>query len=102
MSGQAAPAQVTARAAQAGENQVLFKLILFSIALGVVPLGSYFLSQKYIFDGNTTYAAVVAIIGANVVLVTYILLSVLDDKREEASKKGAEKVGGPVESRKDR
>ncbi|KZV69188.1 hypothetical protein PENSPDRAFT_686547 [Peniophora sp. CONT] len=98
MSGQAAPAQVTARAAQAAENgNVLFKLILFSIALGVVPLGSYFASEKYIFNGNSTYAAVVAIIGANVVLVTYILLSVMDDKREKEAKSG-----GPAESRKDR
>lgn len=57
---------------------------------------------NFVLTGNTTYAAIVAIIGANVVLVTYILLSIMDDKREEEAKKAAEKVGGPAESRKDR
>lgn len=49
--------------------------------------------------GNSTYAAVVAIIGANIVLVTYIVLSIMDDKRE---KEPTMKSGGPVESKKAR
>ena len=43
-----------------------------------------------------------AIIGANVVLVTYIILSIMDDKREKETKEAAAKFGGATESRKDR
>jgi hypothetical protein len=31
---------------------VLFKLIIFSLSLGIVPLSSYFLSLKYIWNGK--------------------------------------------------
>ncbi|KAI0036047.1 hypothetical protein K488DRAFT_41932, partial [Vararia minispora EC-137] len=60
----------------------LIKLVLFSIALGVVPLGTYFSSQRFLYDGDATRAAVTAIVSANFVLVGYIILSVREDKRE--------------------
>jgi len=58
---------------------VLFKLVMFSISLGLVPISSYFASLKYLWNGNSTYAAITAVVSANVVLVAYIISSVLED-----------------------
>jgi uncharacterized membrane protein YjgN (DUF898 family) len=96
---------------------VLFKLIIFSLSLGIVPITSYFASEKYIwngaflgadlfhsarlspdllaFIGNSTFAAITAVVAANVVLVAYIISSVRDDQVERKATK-------PLESRKDR
>ncbi|KAI0049639.1 hypothetical protein FA95DRAFT_1677437 [Auriscalpium vulgare] len=95
MSSQVVSANAAEQAVQ--QSGVLFKLILFSLSLGVVPLSSYFLSEKYVWSGNSTFAAITAIVAANVVLVTYIILSLLEDKQEQ--KKAGTKPG---ESRKER
>jgi vacuolar ATPase assembly integral membrane protein VMA21 len=47
------------------------------------------------FIGNSTFAAITAVVAANVVLVAYIISSVRDDKVEREAAK-------PLESRKDR
>nr|GAT54040.1 predicted protein [Mycena chlorophos] len=78
MSAQAGPAKLTQDAASAAQ---LAKLIVFSLALGIAPLSSYFGSLKYLWNGNTTYAALTAVVAANVVLVAYIISAVLDDRR---------------------
>ncbi|KAI9466821.1 hypothetical protein BJY52DRAFT_1110480, partial [Lactarius psammicola] len=74
---------------------VLLKLVIFSLSLGIVPIASYFASEKYIWDGNSTFAAITAIVAANIVLIAYIVSSLRDDQAER-------EVGGPAESRKDR
>ncbi|KAF8076269.1 hypothetical protein FPV67DRAFT_407039 [Lyophyllum atratum] len=61
-------------------RSVLIKLVLFSISLGLVPISGYFASQKYLWNGNSTYAAITAVVSANLVLVAYIISSVLEDK----------------------
>lgn len=48
--------------------------------------------------GNSTYSAITAIIAANIVLVAYIVLSLLEDKQEREGGKVIEKA----ESRKER
>ncbi|KAJ6509931.1 hypothetical protein C8R47DRAFT_1095964 [Mycena vitilis] len=60
----------------------LAKLAFFSLSLGILPITSYFGSLKYLWNGNATYAALTAVVSANIVLVAYIITSVLDDKRE--------------------
>ena len=45
--------------------------------------------------GNSTFAAITAVVAANVVLVAYIVTSLRDDKTER-------EVAKPLESRKDR
>ena len=45
--------------------------------------------------GNSTFAAITAIVAANIVLVAYIISSLRDDQAER-------EVGKPAESRKDR
>jgi hypothetical protein len=47
------------------------------------------------FTGNSTFAAITAVVAANVVLVAYIISSVRDDQGEREAAK-------PLESRKDR
>jgi len=94
---------------------VLFKLVVFSLSLGLVPITSYFASEKYIWNGaswfttstledlpdplasagNSTFAAITAVVAANVVLVAYIISSLRDDQAEREAVK-------PLESRKDR
>lgn len=49
--------------------------------------------------GNSTYSAITAIVAANIVLVAYIVLSLLEDKQEREGAKVSEKAG---ESRKER
>ncbi|CAE6500737.1 unnamed protein product [Rhizoctonia solani] len=90
VAAEAIPAKVLENAA---DSAVLFKLTGFSIALAVVPLSSYFLSMKYLWGGNSTYAALTAIVSANVVLIAYILLSISDDR--------ASRPSAPKESKKD-
>ncbi|KAJ7638710.1 hypothetical protein FB45DRAFT_1054956 [Roridomyces roridus] len=72
-------------AADAASTAQLVKLLLFSLSLGIVPIASYFGSLEYVWNGNATYAALTAVVGANIVLVGYIISSVLDDKRETSS-----------------
>ncbi|KAG7097077.1 hypothetical protein E1B28_004463 [Marasmius oreades] len=77
MSEQIAVGNAVANAAPRG---TLVKLIIFSVCLGVAPLTSYFVSLKYIWSGNSTFAAITAVAAANIVLVTYIVLSLLEDR----------------------
>jgi hypothetical protein len=95
---------------------VLLKLIIFSLSLGIVPIASYFASEKYIWNGapsqiiqslrlsgsltlhipgNSTFAAITAVVCANVVLVAYIITSLREDQAEQETRKLSE-------SRKDR
>ena len=68
MSEHVAVGKITAQAAEQGyapflsvlhgphssrrPRSALAKLTVFSLALGIVPLGSYFLSQKYLWGGE--------------------------------------------------
>ncbi|CAL1701394.1 unnamed protein product [Somion occarium] len=78
MSAQAAVSKQTTQVAQ--QSGVLAKLIMFSVTLAVAPLSSYFLSEKYLWNGNSTYAAITAIVAANLVLVLYIIMSVMEER----------------------
>jgi vacuolar ATPase assembly integral membrane protein VMA21 len=78
-------------------RSVLIKLVIFSVSLAFVPISVFFISQSYIWNGesfawfsiiwrtefvsgNATYAAITAVFAANAVLVAYIVLSVLEDR----------------------
>ncbi|KIK30567.1 hypothetical protein PISMIDRAFT_670624 [Pisolithus microcarpus 441] len=78
MSAQVSVAKATD---QATARVVLIKLLLFAAALAVLPIASFFLSSKYIWAGDAIYAAITAICIANVVLVAYIVLSILEDRQ---------------------
>ncbi|KIP12676.1 hypothetical protein PHLGIDRAFT_17491 [Phlebiopsis gigantea 11061_1 CR5-6] len=63
------------------QGGVLLKLILFTAALAIAPLSSYFLSQQYLWNGNSTYAAITAIVAANAVFVAYIFVSLREERK---------------------
>jgi len=76
------PNQVADKGLQGG---VLIKLFTFSISLAVLPLASYFLSQKYLWAGDATASALTAVFAANVVLVAYIIVSVQEESNARAT-----------------
>ncbi|KAF8735033.1 hypothetical protein AX14_002847 [Amanita brunnescens Koide BX004] len=78
MGEQSAPAETT-QAANAG---VLIKLFVFTLSLGMVPVVSYFASLKYLWSGNSTYAAITSVAAANIVLVLYITFSIIEDRQD--------------------
>ncbi|KAH9940584.1 hypothetical protein B0H21DRAFT_824796 [Amylocystis lapponica] len=80
------------------QGHILLKLLIFSAALAIAPVASFFLSKKHIWDGNTTYAAITAIAAAHTVLVSYIIISV----REESQAARAPKRPTQEESKKTR
>jgi len=75
---------------------VIYKLLGFTFAMVVGPIGSYFLTVDMVFRGNSTYAGALAAIMANVVLIGYILVAFNEDQsealeaveKEKESKKG--------------
>ncbi|KAH9938561.1 uncharacterized protein B0H18DRAFT_967781 [Fomitopsis serialis] len=78
MSGQVAAANVAGQAAR--QSGILVKLLIFAAALATAPISSYFLSKDYLWDGNTVLAAITAIVAANVVLVSYIVMSIREER----------------------
>ncbi len=70
-------------------SSVIYKLLVFTLAMVTVPLGAYFLSVRTVFEGNPTFAGGLAALMANVVLIGYIVVAVRDDQaeQEERSKK---------------
>ncbi|KAI1259289.1 VMA21-like domain-containing protein [Xylariaceae sp. FL1019] len=91
---------------------VILKLLAFTLAMVVVPIGSYFLTVKTIFrasqplskssdwvQGNSTYAGILAAILANVVLVGYVVVAYNEDQSDqlEAEKKKTKEHQGKAE-----
>ncbi|KAJ4402929.1 vacuolar ATPase assembly integral membrane protein vma21 [Didymella pomorum] len=91
---------------------VIFKLMSFTFAMITLPIGTYFFTNAYVFNGNddlsvwtassiitplthsgnATYAGGLAALMANVVLIGYVIMAFMDDQKElaeeaEASKK---------------
>jgi len=73
---------------------VIYKLLGFTLAMVVGPIGSYFLTLNTLFGGNSTYAGALAAIMANVVLIGYVIVAFQEDQSEalEAAEK-AKKEG---------
>ncbi|KAK0734095.1 hypothetical protein B0T26DRAFT_635831 [Lasiosphaeria miniovina] len=65
---------------------VIFKLLAFTFAMIVVPIGSYFLTVDNVFKGNSTFAGALAAIMANVVLVAYIIAAMREDQPDQEEK----------------
>ncbi|KAF2482592.1 hypothetical protein BDY17DRAFT_298775 [Neohortaea acidophila] len=64
-------------------SHIITKLLAFSAALFFLPIASYFLTRDVVFKGNAAYAGGFAALVANVVLVGYIVVAFLDDKKEQ-------------------
>ncbi|KYK56007.1 VMA21-like domain-containing protein [Drechmeria coniospora] len=74
-------------------KHVIFKLLGFTLAMIIVPIGSYFLTVNTIFQGNSSYAGGMAALLANVVLVAYVIVAMNEDESEgkDAAKKESKK-----------
>ncbi|KAK4185980.1 VMA21-like domain-containing protein [Podospora australis] len=62
---------------------VIFKLLAFTLAMIVVPIGSYFATVDTLFKGNSTYAGALAAIMANAVLIGYIVVAMAEDQSDQ-------------------
>ncbi|BEJ12473.1 hypothetical protein CspHIS471_0209330 [Cutaneotrichosporon sp. HIS471] len=69
------------------QPRVLGKLITFALLMAVVPIGMYFSSLNWLYDGNTTYAALTAVVAANIVLASYVYLAFAEDAAERTEVK---------------
>ncbi|KAJ0121422.1 hypothetical protein N8I77_004369 [Diaporthe amygdali] len=69
---------------------VIAKLLAFTFAMIVVPIGSYFLTVNTVFKGNSTFAGATAAIMANVVLIAYVIVAMREDQSEQLENKGKE------------
>ncbi|KAB5580178.1 vacuolar ATPase assembly integral membrane protein VMA21 [Coniochaeta sp. 2T2.1] len=76
-------------------TDVIVKLLAFTFAMIVAPIGSYFLTVDLVFGGNSTYAGALAAIIANVVLVGYVIVAMREDQSEQLE-------GGSKDGKKDR
>ncbi|THY68815.1 hypothetical protein D6C97_00001 [Aureobasidium pullulans] len=65
-------------------KHVIVKLLLFSFAMIVLPISSYFLTVDMLFSGNSTFAGATAAIIANVVLIGYVVVAMREDAGERA------------------
>ncbi|KAI6088813.1 hypothetical protein F4821DRAFT_82645 [Hypoxylon rubiginosum] len=85
--------QQSSNTAPAVPMDVILKLLAFTFAMVVVPIGSYFLSVNTFFKGNSTYAGGLAAVMANVVLVGYVIVAMNEDQSDqlEAKKKAGKK-----------
>lgn len=61
---------------------VIYKLLAFTFAMIVVPIGSYFVTVNTIFSGNSSLAGGLAAVVANVVLVGYIIVAMREDQSD--------------------
>ncbi|CCA70613.1 hypothetical protein PIIN_04550 [Serendipita indica DSM 11827] len=76
MSEHAAAAKIANQTEQSG---VITTLLVFSVSLAVVPISAYFGTQWYLTPGNTIYPAVAAVVSANIILISYVILAIRDD-----------------------
>ncbi|KFX95622.1 hypothetical protein O988_05715 [Pseudogymnoascus sp. VKM F-3808] len=81
---------------------VIVKLLAFTFAMVVVPIGSYFLTLDLVFSGNSTFAGATAAIMANVVLVGYIIVAMREDQSDAIDAAAAAAAGERQETKKGR
>ncbi|KAI9679998.1 MAG: vacuolar ATPase assembly integral membrane protein vma21 [Caeruleum heppii] len=89
--GRTPPASANSSIAPAVPTSVIVKLLGFTLAMVVGPIGTYYLSLHSIFKGNSTYAGATAAIMANLVLVAYVLVAMNDDQTENLAAAEKEK-----------
>ncbi|CAG8432875.1 4704_t:CDS:2 [Diversispora eburnea] len=62
-------------------RSVIFKLYAHTLLMVFLPIGTYFFTSNYFFQGelNTTYAALSAAGIANVVVLSFIITAFMED-----------------------
>ncbi|KAG9072208.1 vacuolar ATPase assembly integral membrane protein vma21 [Linnemannia hyalina] len=62
-------------------SSTLAKLAFFTVAMIVFPIATYFLTVDQYFGGNATYAGISAAVMANVILIAYVAVAVMEDSQ---------------------
>ncbi|KAF4913945.1 Vacuolar ATPase assembly integral membrane protein VMA21 [Colletotrichum viniferum] len=75
-------------------TDVIMKLLGFTLAMIVMPIGTYFATVDFLFKGNSTFAGGLAAVVANVVLITYVIVAMKEDQSDQ--------LGDWKEAKKDR
>ncbi|KAI9899385.1 hypothetical protein N3K66_005846 [Trichothecium roseum] len=83
-------AEETSDVSPAVPSDVIYKLLAFTFAMVVIPIGSYFVTVNTVFSGNSSFAGGFAAVLANVVLVAYIIVAMKEDQSESIEKKKEE------------
>ena len=60
---------------------VFGKFIAFTFAMVLGPIAAYFASTKLLFNDNSTYGALVAVVVANAVAVLYVFAAYKEDQQ---------------------
>ncbi|QKX57419.1 uncharacterized protein TRUGW13939_04531 [Talaromyces rugulosus] len=77
----------TADTAPAVPRETIIKLLAFTLAMIVAPIGMYFLSVNTVLKGKPSFAGALAALTANVVLVAYIVVAWQEDKEDQAKRR---------------
>ncbi|KAL1852783.1 hypothetical protein VTK73DRAFT_9157 [Phialemonium thermophilum] len=80
--GSSPPASERSNISPAVPTDVIVKLLAFTLAMIVAPIGSYFLTVDNLFGGNATYAGALAAVMANVVLIGYVVVAMREDQSD--------------------
>lgn len=76
------PQRVSSTTATGVPTHVICKLLGFTLAMVLGPIGCYFVTLNNIFGGNTTYAGATAAFTANLILFGYIIVAFREDRHE--------------------
>ena len=86
-------------------SEVLAKLLVLTFALACAPISCFYITRDYVWNGmcsinfhsvfacsyrspgNSTWAAISAVVAANIVLVLYIIVSMKEEKQLAAKTK---------------
>ncbi|KAI5452194.1 vacuolar ATPase assembly integral membrane protein vma21 [Naganishia albida] len=61
------------------QRAVLAKLLFFATLVAVVPIATYFVTIDRLWHGSTTWAAISAVVSANIVLIGYVIVAFRED-----------------------
>ncbi|KAF2671587.1 hypothetical protein BT63DRAFT_452091 [Microthyrium microscopicum] len=94
------PAEGPSDISPAVPTSILLKLLTFVFLLVTAPLGVYFGTINTLFNGNSTWSAASAALTANVVLVGYLAIVIMDDKNDNGYDEKKNKTAAPKEGKK--
>ncbi|GAA5973629.1 hypothetical protein JCM21900_003489 [Sporobolomyces salmonicolor] len=64
-------------------SRVLLKLALFTLAMVLGPIGTYYATRDWYFGSNLTGAALSAVTVANAILVGFVYMAFREDRDEQ-------------------
>ncbi|BGP31999.1 vacuolar ATPase assembly integral membrane protein vma21 [Rhodotorula toruloides] len=73
-------------------SSVVTKLAIFTLAMVLLPIGTYYLTRDFLFGPhNLTYPAIAAVTVANLILVGFVYVAFREDQAEQDREKEAKR-----------